>query len=536
MAEEITGGAPSGGAPSAPVSSPAPAAPASAAPASVPSAPAPVAVPSAPAAPAGPPVKGIQESDNDFLKRFHAYQDAQPKEPVAEPPKPVATEPVKPVTEPVKPATDPAKPEPVKPAAEAAAVDDQLDKLGPLPASKFAEALAAHPELETALEAAGIPKDDIFAGLREAAFAQQIKETGIVDLDSAKFAMATTATMRKMDLAATEVVRGDMGSTVNFVRDVLLPMSYVLDDEGNPRMMDVQEGGRTVQYPQTDGTVQVLIDNFRDLALEQVAADAGALLKRTDNAQAQELGQQLQDAVKAVQTYIKGNPASGEELTEELKQQKATLDARQAEMDNQRTQESEQRFNKFREDIRTGADNALDEKVTGWLGQSTLAESETDSASEKQRKEFLRNGAVKEIRDGLLARLAADDGFLAEQEQIARRGASAKTQTALVNLYKRYSTRYLENVATPVLQRAGGERVRQVQALRAKVATQEKVTQMEPRGATSPALPRTPQVNETELMRQSRTELQKELRREPNSSEMIARFRQLQAKAIAQPA
>jgi hypothetical protein len=525
---------PSGSAPSSPaVSSPAPAAaPSTPAPAAAPSTPAPIA---APAAPSGPPVKGISEPDNEFLKRFHEYQDAQPKE-APEPPKPVAAEPAKPAVEPAKPATEPAKPAEAPKPAEAV-VDDPLDKLGPLPASKFAEALAAHPELEAALETAGIAKDDLFAGLRDAAFASQVRDAGLVDQDSVKFAVATTATMRKMDLAATEVKRGDLGTTIGFVRDVLLPMSYVLDDDGNPKMVDVQEGGRTVQYPQTDGTVQVLIDNFRDMAIEQIAADAQALLKRTDNAGMQEKGQAIADAVKTLQEYIQGAAPSTEELTDELKQQKAGLDARQAEMDTARNKEADDRFNKFKDDIRTGADTALDEKVNGWLGQSSLAAQETDTASEKDRKEFLRNGVVKEIRDGLLSRLSTDDAFLAEQEQISRRGASPKTMTALVNLYKRYSTRYLETVATPVLTRAGGERVRQVQALRAKVATQEKVTQMEPRGATSPALPRAPQVNETELMRQSRTELQKELRREPNTSEMIARFRQLQAKvAVAQPA
>lgn len=531
MPEDITGGAPSGGAPSAPVSTPAPAAPASATPA-VPSTPAPVA---APAVPSAPPTKGIQESDNDFLKRFHEYQDKQPKE-VPEAAKPVAAEPVKPV-EPVKPAVDPAKPAEVKPIDAAPVDDDPLDKIGPLPASTFAKAIADHPEEAKAFFAAtGLDMGDMTAGFREAAFAHQVKEAGLVDLDSAKFAVATTATMRKMDLAATEVKRGDITSTLGFVRDVLMPMSYVLDDDGNPRMMDVQEGGKTVQYPQTDGTVQVLIDNFRDLGFEQIAHDAKALLARTDNAQAQELGQNLTDAVAAIQAYVKGAPPSGEELSEELKQQKATLDAREATLNTQRQAEEEQRFTKFTEDIRVGADSALDGKINGWLGESSLAAKDGDSDSEKGRKEFLRNGVVKEIRDGLLARLEKDDAFLAEQEQLARRGASAKTLTGLVNLYKRYSTRYLENVATPILTRAGGERVRQVQALRDKVATQEKVTQMEPRGATAPALPRTPQVNETELMRQSRAELQKELRRDPNPSEMVARFRQLQAKAVAQPA
>lgn len=41
-----------------------------------------------------PPVKGPTAPDNEFLKRFHAYQDAQPKD-QPEPPKPVAAEPAK---------------------------------------------------------------------------------------------------------------------------------------------------------------------------------------------------------------------------------------------------------------------------------------------------------------------------------------------------------------------------------------------------------------------------------------------------------
>lgn len=526
MPEEISGGgAPSGGAPSTP---------ATPAPVSAPSTPAPqpIAQPSTPAAPVATPTKNPGEQDHDYIRRVHAQQDAQkPAEPVAEPPKP---EPVaQPVAaEPAKP--EPAKVEPEKPAEAPKAVvsEDPLDALGPLPASKFAQALAEHPELETALEAAGLPKDDLFAALRDGAFGSETRKLGLPDVDSVKFAVETAGTMRKMDLAATEVKRGDLDSTINFVRDVLLPMSYVLDDEGNPRMMEVNENGRMVQYPQTDGTVQVVLDNFRDLGIAQVAADAEALLKSGDPAK-QEFGERLMEMAKGIQEYIGGKPKSAEDLPEELRAERASLDAEKATIAADRQKEADAKFETFKGEIRTKADAQLDSMVGGWLDESSLAAKPGDSAEEKGRKEFVRNGVMKEIREGLLERLSQDDAFLAEQEQLGRRGSSPATLTKLVNLYKRYASRHMETIASPVLTRAGAERIRQSQARTQKVATQEQVTRTEPRGGTQPALPRTPQVNETDLMQQSRSELMTELRREPRTDEMIARFRQLIAKSQA---
>lgn len=521
-----------------------PAAPAT--PVAQPAAPAaqPAAAPASPATPVSTerPVKGPAEPDNQFLERYHKWNDAQPKptgdeQPVvADPakPAPAAAEPAKPAVDPAKPA-EPAKPatEPEKPAAAVAAVDP-LDSLGPLPASKMAEILTANPELDAALEKSGV-KDELFQGLREAAVASQFREE-FADIETARFAKGAAITMHQMDLAATELKPGDLASTTKFVQEVLMPLSYILDEEGKPKMREIKRSdGAVLQIPETDGTVQTMLNNFRDLAVEQIVADAQELSKR-DNPQHKELGERLLAAVHEIQSFIKGSDDNAAaELPENLKAEKARLDAQQTAINTQKAQEADQRYETFKTGVLEDTNAALDKTITGWLEGSSLAPNNADSQQTKESKEFSRNAVIKEIRDGLFAQFNRDSLFLAEQEQYGRRGYSAATKALLVNHYTRSANAILTTIATPILTKAGHERVRQSAARAAKIDAQGKISKMEPTGATSPALPRTAKVDELSVMAEARQELIKELRRDPPQDVLIQRFREKVAK-LAQPA
>lgn len=538
MTDEIIS-APSGGAPSSGDSG---ASPASSAPVSQPvSSPAAAPVVAQPAAPSGPPVKGPGEADDKFLARFHEYNDKQPKTgdelPVkVEEPKPiVAAEPVKPV-EPIKPAEAVKTPEQIAAETKAAEdakpkVENELDKLGPLPASKLAEALEKNPELEAILEENGLHKDDLFGALRTAAVAGQYQEL-FPDVETAKFAQGAAITMHRMDLAATELKPGDLASTQKFVQEVLMPMSFILDEKGEPKMREVKRGdGSVLQIPETDGTVSTMLNNFRDIALEQVLADADQLSK-SNNEQHKELGERLLSAAQEIQNFIKGSdPNAAKDLPEELKAERARIDADRQALNTSRQQEADQRYETFKTGVLESTNSELDKIVNGWLEGSSLMPDPNDNQQVKESKEFIRNGVMREIRDGLFDKFNRNPLFLAEQEQIGRRGYSAATKAQLVNHYVRSANATLEKVAAPILAKAGYERVRQSAARATKIAAQEKLSKMEPQGATRPATPTVPKVDEKSLMAEARTQLRTELRRDPQPSEMIERFRVLVAKA-----
>ena len=504
---------PSAPAPSAPVSSPAPASPA-----------APTAAPVSSEVPS----RNVGESDIAYLGRTSDWRSKQTGDEPVEAPKPaepVKVEEPKPV-EPPKPAEPPKVEEP-KPAEP---VKNPLDEIGPLPASKLAEALAKNPELEGALEAAGIGKEELFAGLREAAQFSKFREMGLPDVETAQAAVTAATQLYGLDSAATELKPGDMESTAGFVSK-LMEMSYLLDDDGKPKMQKLADGR---EVPQTDGTVSTLLDNLVDLRLEEVLSQATKLTE-SKNDQAIALGERVMAAVHEARQFIKGVEPDAEGQPEEIKAQRASLDADRAAFAKTKTDEANQRFETFKGDVLKATNETLDGLIGGVLGQSSLAPDANDTPQVKEQKDFIRNGVLREIRDGLYAKFNASQLFKAEQEQIGRRGASAGTQKALVNLYNRYANAALESVARPILTKAGAVRVEASKAKAAKIATQVKESRTEPRGTTAAVAPTTPKIDQAELTRTAYSQLVAEKGRMPSSAEVMERTRALIAKAGTAP-
>lgn len=486
-------------------------------------------VEAAPAADATP-VRKVGETDLSYIERYREWREQQGKptgEGVAQPTK--ADETVKPA-EAAKPG-EPARPaEAAKPAEAATPEKNPLDDVGPLPASKVAEALKANPALEAELEKAGIDKEELFTSLREAATATQFREL-FTDLETAQFARTAAETFQRMDLAATELKAGDLASTQQFIQDVLMPMSYILDDTGKPKMREVKRAdGSVLQVPETDGTVQTFMDNIRDVAMEQVVADANYLLGQ-NNDRAKELGERLLAAANEIQEFIKGVDLNSDGVSDEVKAERARLDADRAAFAETKRQEADQRFETFRNDVLSTTNDLVDGMVNEFLSKTSLADDPNDSAQAKESKKFIRDGVLREIRDGLYNRFNSNPLFRAEMEQIGRRGQTPAVKQALVNLYKRQANAAMEKVAVPVLQKAGAVRVQKSKAIAAKVAAQTNASQHEPRNATSPSIPTAPKVDHNALAGEARKQLMSELRRMPTAKEVIERTRALIAKA-----
>lgn len=518
-------GAPGGGAPSV---APTPSAPSTPATPSTPAAPA---APSSHATPSAVPGRNPGESDLAYLTRTAEWRDQQPREdltgeaPVVEAPKPVEVP--KPEVKVEAPKVEAPKAE--EPKLEL--VKNPLDDIGPLPATKLAAALETNPELEATLEAAGLPKDELFASLREAAKVTQFRELGLPDVETAQAAVTAATQFYGLDSAATELKPGDLQSTASFVSK-LMEMSYLLNDDGTPKMQKLADGR---EVPQTDGTVSTLLDNLVDLRIEEALSQATKLTE-TKNEQAVALGERVMSAVQELRQFIKGVDPDAEGQSEQIKAERARLDADRAAFAQTKQQEADQRFEAFQGDVLKSTNEALDKLILGdILDQSSLAIEATDSDAVKQQKQFSRDGVVREIRDGLFAKFNANPLFKAEMEQISRRGASAGTQKALVNLYNRYANAALATVATPILAKAGAAKVEASKAKAAKIAAQVKDSKTEPRGTTAAVAPKIQKVDQAELTRQAGNELVAELKRMPTSAEIMVRTKALLAKAVSAP-
>lgn len=544
MAEE-TVGAPGGGASastggegggsSAPVSAPSTstAAPASS---TAPAAGQPQADSAAPSqADSAMPTRKVGETDLAYVERYQKWNDeqklkaagdktTQPAKP-AEAPAPVAA--AKPA-ESAKPA-EPAKPaEAAKPEGEAE--KNPLDDIGPLPASKVAEALKANPALEAELEKAGIGKEELFSSLREAATATQFREL-FNDVETAQFARQAAETFQRMDLAATELKPGDLQSTQKFIQEVLMPMSYLLDEQGKPKMREVKgRDGQTYQIPETDGTVNTFLDNVLMHGLEQFEYQCQGLLQQ-NNEFAKERAERVMAAIHELRDFAEGK-GGNENLSEEVKAERARLDADRAAFTETKRKEADERFETFRQDVLGSTNSFVDGAVNDFLSKTSLADDPNDSPQAKESKKFVRDGVLREIRDGLFARFNSNPLFIAEMEQIGRRGQSAVVKQQLVNLYKRQTNAVIEKVADPILKKAGALRVEASKTRAAKIATQIDNSRTEPRGSTSAAIPTTPKVDDAALTRQAYAELVAEKRRMPNPTEIMERARALKAAAM----
>jgi hypothetical protein len=470
------------------------------------------------------------ESDRAYIERTADWRNSQPKEDAAA----VATgdvvpEVVAPKVEEVKPVETP-KVEEKKEDPKPEVVKNPLDDIGPLPASKLAEALEKNPDLAAQLEAAGLDKDELFAGLREAAKVTQFRELGIPDVETAKAAVTAATQLYGLDSAATELKPGDMQSTASFVGK-LMEMSYLQNEDGTTKMQEfTRPDGSKYSAPQTDGTVSTLLDNLVDLRIEEALSQAKNLLNGT-NEQGKELGERVMAAVHEVRQFIKGVDPDAEGQSEQVKADRARLEADRAAFNSTKQQEANQRFESFRQDTLKSTNETLDGLIGGVLGQTSLAPDANDVQAVKEQKEFIRNGVMREIRDKLYDRFNSNPLFKSEQEQIGRRGPSAGTQKALVNLYNRHANAALEAVAAPILAKAGAVRVAASKAKAAKIAAQIKDSTTEPRGTTAAVAPKIAKVDQAELTKEAGKQLIAELGRMPTGAQIMERTKALIAKA-----
>lgn len=461
------------------------------------------------------------------MSRFRAQKPAEAKTGDEKP-----AEPAKPAVDPAKPA-EPAKAEEPKPGEKPAEPAKPAESaLPPEVPSKLAETIFSNEKLSAALEEAGL-KDELGEALRSAAREGEFRKV-FVDVDAAKHARAQAGILARADMAASNLKAGDMASTRDFVQKVLMPMSYILKEDGTPETMEIDDGrgGKSTVY-RTDGTVGVLLSNLGDLYIDRTIFDANEMLEfvkaHPDDPRADDIKSQAEALLASADMLkehhgSKGKPVDDSKLPPEVKAEKQRIEAAKRELDEKQAKDRSERFTQFQNDLVTESDKTLDSMIDGWLDKSSLAASQGDSQQSKDSKEFMRTSIRAQIRQALYGKLNADELFLDEQEQLGRRGPSALKE--LTRTYRRYAENYVYDIATPILTAAGHEWVRQAKARAEKIATQEDASRVDARAGSAAAKPHVPEFDALKAIREFTADFIQKNHREPTLDEKVAFGRQ----------
>lgn len=373
-----------------------------------------------------------------------------------------------------------------------------LEPTGPLPPKDLAAKLKENPELDAALDKAGL-KAPMYEAARLAQQVSGFKEV-FPDVESAKYAAQTSQEFGMLAESFNKI--SDVKSTASFL-SALMPLTYVLDEEGNPKL------GADNQ-PISDGSVGKFMDNAIGLALD-------SLVKRAEK----ENDEDLLSAVEMIKERTGRGPSSAaqESLTEEQKAKQAELDAREAKVKEEqvtREQQKEQEFElNVQKDIESDVDKLLDK---------ILDKAELGGFNQK----YLRD----DIKEGIFAKVAARKDFFLQMDALMRRPMSEKVRKERVAL----ATRTIKSLYEPVVREkmiAAGVKLKQQQADQSKnQAAREAQSRSEVHGAARPAQPQQMPTDD-QLYSEAEKELTKENNRSPNSGEIFLRVSQKKAKLTA---
>lgn len=122
-----------------------------------------------------------------------------------------------------------------------------LDSLGPLPVATLAKAINDNPELAAQLEKVGIDPEVLYETSRRAAKTDQY-EAIFPTPDAAQFADASAKNFYKIEEGFPKIT--DVKSFDEFLVNTMLPLSQLIDENGNPLM---SADGKTFQ---TDGSIE----------------------------------------------------------------------------------------------------------------------------------------------------------------------------------------------------------------------------------------------------------------------------------------
>lgn len=476
----------------------------------------------------GKPVRELGETSEAFLARYREHQKANP--PVAEPAAKTAeqlaqeaeraraaageTPEQKAAREKAAAAAAAANETPEQKAAREKATKDEADRqaaaaaagpdiydFAPIPAEALSAALKKDPAKTAAfLEASGLTEDQLFANSKLASRATEYMQAGLPTIEAAKHAVAKARAFHTLDDSFTNLKAGDVQGTGKFLNDVLLPLSYLRDENGQVRI-DPES-----KMPLTDGSVFTFMDNVisvkGDFRAKQIAREGteqaiGHVMNAPDVAPVLdaclaigkkiggEKGDAIQAAVLTLKQCGKAGSVSDEDLPQDVKDRLAKADQTKADADKQRRELDERQAAEFDTKVNTFKEEVLAESSTGI---DKIIGTFLDTTSLKDEK-FVRPVVIQKIRAALYDNMAADPLYLSQRDAITVGGPNARTHKSWLDLNLSEAKARLRTVASPIFAEAGVTILSKAAQRKQELEGQQRKSQMETHGGTTTALP-----------------------------------------------
>ncbi len=365
---------------------------------------------------------------------------------------------------------------------------DSPDSLGP---KDLAEKLDASPEIKALLDQNPELRDQMFANARLADQAKEYREIFGSPAEAKIVAEGHQTYTGLRDLIGS-VKERDPQST-QAVISAMLAQATLRDANGE--ILKDAAGN-----PITDGTIGRFLTNTFQMRLGLIEAQAK---QRGDDETLAAL-----DTIMERSGLRAPSSASEDEMSEELKTQKAQIEKERKELDDRKASDSQQSQKAHDERVFGRIDSVLDRQIASILDRSTGL------------TPFTRKSTEESIRKGLNAALRKNSAFQSELELVERIPVGKERAQRHVALATRYIQDHLFTVARPVLTEAGATVQKTAQAKAKVQAARAEAAQSEVRGS-QPA-PKAQPTDSAGLIKQITEELTTKLGYKPSFEQVLA--------------
>ncbi len=425
---------------------------------------APAAAPSTPA-PTTPSEPTQQNEIGGFIEEAVARSISEAEKTLGKPAEAAPPTVASPAAE--APAAEAPKPgEAVAPPAEA----NPLDKLGPLPAEKIAAAFKeAPPEVAAFLKEKGLDVETLTQTARDAALATQYQER-FPTVEAADTALQGAQNFWKLDEQFPAIK--DVATFDKFMMDTLVPLSYILDEEGKP-IPDPNIPGAF----KNDGSVGRFIKLTTDVEMGKLSEIGSLMLQGAKTEEEKNYAEDIITASKFIEDFrTAGYKMPGSKT--DIKSLPADVQARLAEADRIKTDSQTTQAQQQQTAVTQREEKILDQtydKLTSVfkvLDNSALPDSVktmvADKVWDKVVEALDKNALYKQQRDSLSPR-------------------SPNYQERRVALNEQHMKPLIAKVLAEIIPQVGGPIVDANKERHAKIDTQQQAGRMEPRsGSTTP--------------------------------------------------
>jgi hypothetical protein len=367
----------------------------------------------------------------------------------------------------------------------------QLEEVTELGPKTLAEKLAADPAAAAALEANPDLKNQLFAAARKAERAAKYDEI-LGSPDEAQVVVHSHEAFSGIREKMAGVQNGNFDS-VSAVVNAMLEHATLKDEDGNP-LLDDKGAART------DGSVGRFFKNWFSMRLE--------MLRQESVSKNDEEGVASIDNLMERAGLRAPSSANEDELSEELKAQKASIDAERAALDKERRDKYEADLAASDERVFSKSDENLDSAIKQILDKSTGLDN------------FSRSKVEGDIRNNLRKMIKSSRGFKAEKANIEARPVGGKREKALIELNTRYINEYLPKAAREVLTQAGASIASKAEERKKTQAAREQAARSEHRGSL-PASRQAP-AGANDSLDVVEKDLQAKMGRRPSTAEILA--------------